>query len=68
MVDLELNFKKNKMKMMKLKKEWVKDFSVDDIVCRAISLGMEFMARNTNEKELKYNEEILIKELENRIK
>ena len=50
-------------------KEWVKKWGIDDIIANAVSLGMEFMAkRETKEKELKYNKNILIKELERRIK
>lgn len=54
--------------MDKLKKEWVKEWSIDDIVSNAVSLGMEFMVKDTLEKDLKYNKNILIKELKKRIK
>jgi len=46
--------------MDKLKKEWMKDWSVDDIVSNAVSLGLEFMETRIDEETLKYNKKILI--------
>ncbi len=46
--------------MKKLKKEWIKDWDLDDIISNAVSLGMEFMASRVDEKTLKYNKKILL--------
>ena len=53
--------------MGKLKKEWIKEWSIKDIIEGAIRHGMEFMAEKIDIQTLDHNQDILIKELKNRI-
>jgi len=53
--------------MERYKKDWVKTWNVKTIVGQAVSLGMEFMAIDNDEKDLLYNKNLLIKELNRKI-
>ena len=53
--------------MERYEESWVKTWSVKTIIGQAVSLGMEFMARDSKEEDLKYNKRMLMKELYRKI-